>query len=138
MLCTSILSLDNVLNGLPLLRLKRRTLVVDVLSVKVRAAEVGGKECASIRTCNIQCGLVLALSKRPGSEWPSSVVQRLRQCQCGSHCGVLTRSTPLLLPQVFPKQLLLQKLPPDFDILCTHPMFGPDSGKDSWSSLNFM
>ena len=44
MLCTSILSLDNVLNGLPLLRLKRRTLVVDVLSVKVQAAGGGGKE----------------------------------------------------------------------------------------------
>ena len=24
------------------------------------------------------------------------------------------------------------------DILCTHPMFGPDSGKGSWSGLNFM
>ena len=78
------------------------------------------------------------LAKRPGSEWPSFVVQRLRQCQWGSHCNLLTRSAPALLPQVFPKQLLLQKLPPDFDILCTHPMFGPDSGKDSWSSLNFM
>lgn len=24
------------------------------------------------------------------------------------------------------------------DILCTHPMFGPDSGKGSWKDLNFM
>ncbi len=24
------------------------------------------------------------------------------------------------------------------DILCTHPMFGPDSGKASWQGLNFM
>ena len=24
------------------------------------------------------------------------------------------------------------------DILCTHPMFGPDSGKGSWQGLNFM
>lgn len=24
------------------------------------------------------------------------------------------------------------------DILCTHPMFGPDSGKASWAGLNFM
>jgi hypothetical protein len=31
--------------------------------------------------------------------------------------------------QVFPKQLLLALLPPELDILCTHPMFGPDSGK---------
>jgi hypothetical protein len=24
------------------------------------------------------------------------------------------------------------------DVLCTHPMFGPDSGKSSWKGLNFM
>lgn len=24
------------------------------------------------------------------------------------------------------------------DILCTHPMFGPDSGKGSWQGLNMM
>ena len=24
------------------------------------------------------------------------------------------------------------------DILCTHPMFGPDSGKGVWTGLNFM
>jgi hypothetical protein len=39
---------------------------------------------------------------------------------------------------VFPKQLLLSLLPPEFDVLCTHPMFGPDSGKGSWEGLNFM
>lgn len=35
----------------------------------------------------------------------------------------------------FPKQLFQQLLPPDFDILCLHPMFGPDSGKHSWKDL---
>jgi arogenate dehydrogenase (NADP+) len=35
----------------------------------------------------------------------------------------------------FPKQLLLKLLPQDFDILCLHPMFGPDSGKKSWQDL---
>lgn len=40
--------------------------------------------------------------------------------------------------QVFPKQLLLSILPPEVDVLCTHPMFGPDSGKGSWAGLNFM
>ncbi len=39
--------------------------------------------------------------------------------------------------QVFPKQLLLRMLPPEVDVLCTHPMFGPDSGKGSWAGLNF-
>ncbi len=28
--------------------------------------------------------------------------------------------------------------PPQVDILCTHPMFGPDSGKASWKGLKFM
>lgn len=72
-LSTSILSLDAVLSNLPILRLRRNTLFVDVLSVKE-----------------------------------------------------------------FPRQLLLSKLPPEVDILCTHPMFGPDSGKGSWKNLNLM
>ena len=39
---------------------------------------------------------------------------------------------------MFPKQLLLSMLPAEMDILCTHPMFGPDSGKGSWDGLNLM
>ena len=30
---------------------------------------------------------------------------------------------------------MLAALPRDFDIVCTHPMFGPDSGSGSWSGL---
>ena len=37
--------------------------------------------------------------------------------------------------QVFPKNLLLTKLPPSCDILCLHPMFGPESGKNAWTGL---
>eukprot|EP00246_Nothoceros_aenigmaticus_P018320 TRINITY_DN953_c0_g1_i1.p1 TRINITY_DN953_c0_g1~~TRINITY_DN953_c0_g1_i1.p1 ORF type:complete len:440 (-),score=50.20 TRINITY_DN953_c0_g1_i1:952-2271(-) len=72
-LCTSILSTEAVLSALPVGRLKRSTLFVDVLSVKE-----------------------------------------------------------------FPKSLFLQVLPADFDILCTHPMFGPESGKDTWAGLPFV
>mmetsp|Transcript_4369 Transcript_4369/g.11310 ORF Transcript_4369/g.11310 Transcript_4369/m.11310 type:complete len:457 (+) Transcript_4369:421-1791(+) len=72
-LCTSILSVEKVLSSFPFLRLRRNTLMVDVLSVKE-----------------------------------------------------------------FPKNLLLRRVPPEFDVLCTHPMFGPDSGKVSWDSLPFM
>mmetsp|Transcript_14582 Transcript_14582/g.20606 ORF Transcript_14582/g.20606 Transcript_14582/m.20606 type:complete len:396 (-) Transcript_14582:79-1266(-) len=36
------------------------------------------------------------------------------------------------------RQILLDSLPPECDILCTHPMFGPDSGKDTWKGLNFV
>nr|UIP35204.1 arogenate dehydrogenase 3 [Leucojum aestivum] len=38
----------------------------------------------------------------------------------------------------FPKKLLLHSLPPHFDILCTHPMFGPESGKNGWKGLPFV
>jgi prephenate dehydrogenase len=37
-----------------------------------------------------------------------------------------------------PRQVMLQHLPQECDILCTHPMFGPDSGKSSWRSLTFV
>ncbi|GAB4832779.1 Arogenate dehydrogenase 2, chloroplastic [Ancistrocladus abbreviatus] len=73
LLCTSILSTESVLRSLPLQRLRRSTLFVDVLSVKE-----------------------------------------------------------------FPRSLFLKILPPDFDVLCTHPMFGPESGKNGWSGLPFV
>lgn len=73
LLCSSILSTESVLKSLPLHRLKRNTLFVDVLSVKE-----------------------------------------------------------------FPRVLFLQNLPLDFDILCTHPMFGPESGKNGWNGLSFV
>ncbi|KAG0581398.1 hypothetical protein KC19_4G248300 [Ceratodon purpureus] len=73
LLCTSIMSTEAVLHSLPLQRLKRNTLFVDVLSVKE-----------------------------------------------------------------FPKNLFLKVLPPEFDVLCTHPMFGPESGKGSWAGLPFV
>lgn len=73
LICTSILSTEKVLKSLPVQRLKRSTLFVDVLSVKE-----------------------------------------------------------------FPRNLFLQNLPPYFDILCTHPMFGPESGKNGWKGLPFV
>ncbi|KAL8050108.1 hypothetical protein ABFX02_06G061700 [Erythranthe guttata] len=37
-----------------------------------------------------------------------------------------------------PRDLMLQVLPLDSDVLCTHPMFGPESGRDGWRDLSFM
>ncbi|KAK6135498.1 hypothetical protein DH2020_030751 [Rehmannia glutinosa] len=73
LICTSIISTESVLRSLPLQRLRRNTLFVDVLSVKE-----------------------------------------------------------------FPKNIFLQVLPSHFDILCAHPMFGPESGKHSWQTLPFV
>ncbi|PKA47207.1 Arogenate dehydrogenase 2, chloroplastic [Apostasia shenzhenica] len=38
----------------------------------------------------------------------------------------------------FPRNLFLEVLPPEFGIVCTHPMFGPESGKDGWAALPFV
>ncbi|KHN43147.1 Translational activator GCN1 [Glycine soja] len=38
----------------------------------------------------------------------------------------------------FPKNLLLHALPSDFDVLCTHPMFGPQSAPHAWVDLPFV
>ncbi|KAK7388783.1 hypothetical protein VNO78_23610 [Psophocarpus tetragonolobus] len=53
----------------------------------------------------------------------------------------LKRSTlfvDVLSVKEFPRNLFLQHLLPDFDILCTHPMFGPESGKNGWNGLPFV
>ncbi|KAJ8769433.1 hypothetical protein K2173_002923 [Erythroxylum novogranatense] len=73
LICTSILSLPEVLQSMPLHTLKRPTLFADVLSVKE-----------------------------------------------------------------FPRDVLLRVLPEESDVLCTHPMFGPESGKNGWNDLAFV
>ncbi|KAH7861309.1 hypothetical protein Vadar_024462 [Vaccinium darrowii] len=53
----------------------------------------------------------------------------------------LKRSTlfvDVLSVKEFPRSLFMQILPLEFDILCTHPMFGPESGKDGWTGLPFV
>lgn len=40
--------------------------------------------------------------------------------------------------KVHAKDCLLDVLPEDADILCTHPMFGPESGKFGWQGLPFL
>lgn len=37
-----------------------------------------------------------------------------------------------------PRDIMLELLPKECDILCTHPMFGPDSGKNGWHGLTFV
>lgn len=38
----------------------------------------------------------------------------------------------------YPHDVLLRVLPSSADILCTHPMFGPESGRVSWEGLPFV
>ncbi|CAN0009283.1 unnamed protein product, partial [Hapterophycus canaliculatus] len=44
----------------------------------------------------------------------------------------------VLSVKMHPRQTLLDNLPADTDILCTHPMFGPESGANGWAGLPFL
>ena len=44
----------------------------------------------------------------------------------------------LFFVKLFSESAFTQRSFVQMDILCTHPMFGPDSGSGSWNSLNFM
>lgn len=38
----------------------------------------------------------------------------------------------------YPRKIMLDLLPDGCDVICTHPMFGPISGKDGWTDLKFI
>ena len=44
----------------------------------------------------------------------------------------------VLSVKLYPHDLFLKCLPSDADIVCTHPMFGPESGKHTWKDLPFV
>lgn len=50
--------------------------------------------------------------------------------------GVLVAD--VLSVKLYPHDLFLRVLPSDADIVCTHPMFGPESGRTSWKALPFV
>lgn len=53
-----------------------------------------------------------------------------------------TGSCPLIVDVLsvkeHPRNILLELLPEECDILCTHPMFGPDSAKHGWQGQTFV
>ena len=44
----------------------------------------------------------------------------------------------MLSVKLHPRAVLQQVAPPNCDVLCTHPMFGPESGRGSWGELPFV
>ncbi len=44
----------------------------------------------------------------------------------------------VLSVKMYPHDLMVRVLPPTANILCTHPMFGPESGRVSWEGLPFV
>ncbi|EED94055.1 arogenate dehydrogenase, partial [Thalassiosira pseudonana CCMP1335] len=51
-------------------------------------------------------------------------------------------SSPLIVDVLsvkeHPRNILLGLLPEECDVLCTHPMFGPDSARDGWRGQTFV
>lgn len=44
----------------------------------------------------------------------------------------------VLSVKIHPKTVLQRLLPKSCDIVCCHPMFGPESGKDGWAGLPYV
>lgn len=57
----------------------------------------------------------------------------LKQLPLEALKGVLV--VDVLNVKAYPKDLMLEHLPPEADVLCTHPMFGPESGRLGWQGL---
>lgn len=66
----------------------------------------------------------------------SSTAKVLKNFPCEKLAGKLV--VDVLSVKEYPKALFLSKLPQSADILCTHPMFGPQSAKRGWLNLPFM
>ncbi|KAF5738429.1 arogenate dehydrogenase 1 chloroplastic-like [Tripterygium wilfordii] len=71
------------------------------------------------------CTSILSLSK----VLESMPLHRLKQP---------TLFVDVLSVKEYPRDVLLKVLPEESDILCTHPMFGPESGKEGWKDLAFV
>lgn len=67
-----------------------------------------------------------------------AVVRKLASCiaQCDGLTSLLV--VDVLSVKVHAKTTMLAVLPDSCDILCTHPMFGPQSGKHGWGNLPFV
>lgn len=102
--------LPQVLAALPVQRLKRNTLFVDVLSVK-----------------EFPKTLLLREVRPRGRPAPGPACGRPLLAPSGHlACTAKALFPP---PHTHTACTPLLQLPPEMDILCTHPMFGPDSGK---------
>lgn len=80
--------------------------------------------------------IILAVSILSFEGTIKNLVPALRKYSQKNNKGPLI--VDVLSVKEHPRQVLLQYLPEDCDILCTHPMFGPDSGKNGWHGLTFV
>ena len=80
--------------------------------------------------------LIVAVSILSFESTVKQLVQPLKNYVWKSNKGPLV--VDVLSVKEHARSVMLQHLPPECDILCTHPMFGPDSGKNGWHNLNFV
>lgn len=81
---------------------------------------------------------VSILSFRSTVESFVPVLQRYIEANREKATSVAPLIVDVLSVKEHARKVLLELLPPECDVLCTHPMFGPDSGKDGWRGLNFV
>ena len=85
--------------------------------------------------------IVVATSILSFDDTVRDFVPYLKQKIGEDSCGIEAQG-PLIVDVLsvkeHPRNLLLDLLPAQCDILCTHPMFGPDSGKNGWHGLTFV
>lgn len=89
------------------------------------AVDRGGKDGQPL-DCIILCPSILSFE---------SVVRQLVALP-GALAGILV--VDVLSVKVHAKEVLQKLLPREADIICTHPMFGPESGKNGWQGLPFV
>jgi arogenate dehydrogenase (NADP+) len=87
--------------------------------------------------------IVLAVSIVSFEDTVKSIAPFLqRQIKKSKNSSSSTYKAPLIVDVLsvkeHPRKILLDFLPKECDVLCTHPMFGPDSGKNGWNNLNFV
>ena len=61
--------------------------------------------------------------------------KRMEVMDGGNNCPLIVDVASV---KEHPRQILLDLLPEECDILCTHPMFGPDSAKNGWRGQTFV
>jgi len=86
--------------------------------------------------------IVLAVSIVSFEDTVKSLVPHLKRQIAKSAGSTSVYKAPLIVDVLsvkeHPRKILLDLLPKECDVMCTHPMFGPDSGKNGWHGLNFV
>lgn len=82
--------------------------------------------------------IVLSVSIMSFQETVQKLASCLQQYASETNNLPLPLVVDVLSVKEHPRNIMLTCLPNSVDILCTHPMFGPDSAQHGWNGLNFV